>query len=67
LIFSTGYHGDGFKCTTQSCDISNNCGEHARCLLDSLTQNYRCVCMQGYIGNGFKCVFDCKITNKHIY
>jgi nidogen (entactin) len=55
-----GFHGDGIVCTTQTCDVLNNCGDNARCEPDSLTLQYRCLCDNGYIGNGYDCVKDSK-------
>ena len=53
-----GFFGDGLVCTTQSCDVLNNCGVNALCEPDSMTLQYRCICEVGFIGNGYDCVRD---------
>lgn len=53
-----GFYGDGFVCATKTCDILNNCHDNAKCIPDHLTLQYRCVCLNGYIGNGYDCVKD---------
>ena len=53
-----GFYGDGLICTTQTCDVLNNCGEMARCEPDPITLQFRCLCDEGYIGNGYECVKD---------
>jgi hypothetical protein len=53
-----GFHGDGYACTTQTCDTLNNCDQNADCLIDSLSKQSRCVCRNGYIGNGYECAKD---------
>ena len=58
-----GFFGDGLICSTQSCDVLNNCGENAICSPDSLTLQYRCVCEYGFIGNGYSCIRDREKNN----
>ncbi len=58
LIFIKGFFGDGYKCSSQSCDIINNCAENAQCLPDSTNLQYSCVCNQGFFGNGYTCTKD---------
>ena len=59
-----GYIGDGYQCSTKSCDILNNCGENAECIADSTTLQYRCQCSLGYSGNGYRCTKNGKIKVK---
>lgn len=56
-----GFVGDGYKCSTQACDILNDCGENALCEPDTFTRQYRCRCENGYAGNGYQCFKDGKI------
>lgn len=58
LSKNQGFFGDGFVCATKTCDILNNCHENAKCIPDSMTLQFRCVCLNGYIGNGYDCVKD---------
>ena len=53
-----GYFGDGYVCTTQTCEVLNNCGNNGLCLPDPITVQFRCVCENGYVGNGYDCVKD---------
>lgn len=63
---SKGYIGDGYKCSTQSCDILNNCGDNAQCIPDLNTLQHSCVCVFGYIGNGYQCSKDGNISAEYL-
>lgn len=58
-----GFFGDGHICTTQTCDVLNNCHQDAMCIPDVITLQYRCICSNGYIGNGYECVKDIQSCN----
>lgn len=64
-----GFSGDGFQCAPQvgipppppslgnedSCDVVDNCGQHATCIYDDEILQSVCVCDGGYRGDGFTC------------
>ena len=37
------------------CKFKNNCDKNAICIYNSIKQSYDCRCLNGFIGNGFKC------------
>lgn len=47
------------------CTFENNCDQNANCLFDQSKNTYKCVCINGYIGNGIKCygIYD-NFSNK---
>ena len=45
------------------CKFKNNCDENALCTVNSTNHKYICKCLDGYIGNGFKC-YGIKINYK---
>ncbi|XP_069945612.1 nidogen isoform X2 [Cherax quadricarinatus] len=60
-----GYTGDGLICTRdysgvsviqqRDCVDSDICSEYASCLYDDSVRSFRCVCFQGYTGDGETC------------
>ncbi|CAG2055236.1 unnamed protein product [Timema podura] len=41
---------------SESCDQANDCSVYGACTLDATSDKYVCVCLPGYLGDGYYCV-----------
>jgi len=53
----SGFEGDGISVCNEiqlNCNVLRNCGPHAQCR-ELGNRDFRCVCQQGYSGDGYYC------------
>ncbi|XP_017793749.1 PREDICTED: nidogen-2 [Habropoda laboriosa] len=41
-----------------SCDVEDNCSQYGICNLDPETQTHVCICIPGFVGDGYTCYSD---------
>ncbi|GBP55566.1 Nidogen-1 [Eumeta japonica] len=53
-----GFDGDGVQSCMQrgtTCDIVNDCSPDGLCIKNEYTNQYSCMCKEGFIGDGYSC------------
>ncbi|XP_034249826.1 nidogen [Thrips palmi] len=60
-VCGAGTQGDGKTCertTPPGCEVLQDCGRFAECLRVRGEAGYRCQCLPGYLGDGYRCDVD---------
>ncbi|KAG6455522.1 hypothetical protein O3G_MSEX009239 [Manduca sexta] len=64
-VCDAGYHGDGYTCRPNlSCSNNSDCELNAECRLDSVSNEYICQCIDGFVKDQNEaCIPDAQLCN----